>query len=579
MNSLKVVYDTTTLESIPIDLDEIIKGRALFQANSGGGKSYLLRKFLEESNGKVQQIIIDPEGEFSTLREKYDYLLVGKDNADIQIDARHAPLLAKKLMETGNNAILDLYEMSSFERIRYVKVFVDALVNLPKNLWHPCLIVIDEIHTFAPESSKGRSESLESVASLASRGRKRGYALIGATQKLSKFHKDVAAELNTKFTGRCTLDIDQKRAAQELGIKEHTILRNLDHEFFVFGPGIDGTIKVKSYPVKTTHEDIGSTVSTKLGNPNKIKTMMKDFAELPQEAENELKTTQDLNRKILEQKQEIDTLSRQQPKQDPQALQKSYERGYAEAIKKSKQQFNNFEISLKRYLATFQPVFQEVVKLAQDIEKVKVVNEEIQKVISTPLDLKLPTIPEIITTKLVTKEAQASVRLDHGELQTISDPNELPLGRCEKSILETLAKFNKPCSRVKVGIFSNYSAKSGGFSNAISKLKNLGFLNAQNGDLEITDSGAQQVLFVKPFPSTNEEVLAFWVNKVGKCPGAILQAIVPIYPNSMSKEDAGIQTNYSANSGGFSNAISKLRTLGLIDYSNGQIKATEDMFP
>lgn len=575
MNSLNVVYDTITKKSIPIDLDQIIKGRALFQANSGGGKSYLLRKFLEESNGKVQQIIIDPEGEFSTLREKYDYLLVGKDNADIQIDARHAPLLAKKLMETGNNAILDLYEMSSFERIRYVKVFVDALVNLPKNLWHPCLIVIDEIHTFAPESSKGRSESLESVASLASRGRKRGYALIGATQKLSKFHKDVAAELNTKFTGRCTLDIDQKRAAQELGIKEHTILRNLDHEFFVFGPGIEGTIKVKSYPVKTTHEDIGSTVSTKLGNPNKIKSMMKDFAELPREAENELKTTQDLNRKILEQKQEISILSRQQPKQDPQVLQKMYDRGVRETTIRFNEQFKAVKIYQQRLT-----------------QRVKEITDHSNKIIQTAtlidaLDFKLKQsnegenrfVEEVIVEKLVTSEAQASVRLDHGTLQTISDPNELPLGRCEKAILETLAKFNKPCSRVKVGIFSNYSAKSGGFSNAISKLKNLGFLNAQNGDLEITDSGAQQVLFVKPLPSTNEEVLSFWVNKVGKCPGAILQTIVPIYPNSMSKEDVGIQTNYSANSGGFSNAISKLRTLGLIEYSNGQIKATEDMFP
>lgn len=36
---------------------------------------------------------------------------------------------------------------------------------------------------------------------------------------------------------------------------------------------------------------------------------------------------------------------------------------------------------------------------------------------------------------------------------------------------------------------------------------------------------------------------------------------------------------FQANSGGFSNAISKLRTLGLIEYSNGQLKATEDMFP
>jgi DNA helicase HerA-like ATPase len=61
---------------VKLDIQKVIEGRALIQANSGGGKSYLLRKILEESNGKVQQIIIDPEGEYSTLREKFDnYIL------------------------------------------------------------------------------------------------------------------------------------------------------------------------------------------------------------------------------------------------------------------------------------------------------------------------------------------------------------------------------------------------------------------------------------------------------------------------------------------------------------------------
>jgi len=120
---------------------------------------------------------------------------------------------------------------------------------------------------------------------------------------------------------------------------------------------------------------------------------------------------------------------------------------------------------------------------------------------------------------------------------------------------------------------------SGGFSNAISKLKNIGLITAENGNLTITNQGIQEAGNVSPLPITNDEILVFWKNKTGKCPGAILETIVPIYPNSMSREDVGAQTNYSANSGGFSNAISKLRTLGLIEYSNGQLKATEDMFP
>ena len=406
----KIIYNVETNKPVVIDLDDIVKGRALFQANSGGGKSYLLRKFLEESNGKIQQIIIDPEGEFSTLREKYDYLLVGKENADIQIDINHTELLAKRLLETGADAILDLYEMSTFERIRFVKIFVNALVNLPKKLWHPCLVVIDEIHVFAPESSKGRSESLEAVASLASRGRKRGYTLVGATQKLSKFHKDVASELNTKFTGRCTLDIDQKRAAQELGMKKHTDLRNLKYEFFVFGPGIEGTIKVKSYPVKTKHEEIGSTATVKLANPTKIKSMMSDFAELPQEAENELKTTQDLNKKITEQHYEINLLKRQQPKSDIKEITKSFEKGYNRGIDESKPTIDTLQENIR------------------NLEKRILQINNLSLWIPLP-DIELPKHHEITVTKtlidkLVKTEAEASYRLDHDKsLQTISNPN------------------------------------------------------------------------------------------------------------------------------------------------------------
>jgi len=57
-------------DEIKIELEKLITSRLLIQANSGGGKSWLLRRILEQSHGKIQHLIIDLEGEFSTLREK-----------------------------------------------------------------------------------------------------------------------------------------------------------------------------------------------------------------------------------------------------------------------------------------------------------------------------------------------------------------------------------------------------------------------------------------------------------------------------------------------------------------------------
>lgn len=280
-----------------LDLSTLIDTRLLIQANSGGGKSWLIRRLLEQSHGKVQQIVIDLEGEFSTLREKFDYILAGK-NGDTPAEPRSASLLARRLLELNVSAIIDLYELPQQERKRFVKLFLEALINAPKHLWHPVLIVIDEAHVFAPE--KGQSEAMGAVIDLATRGRKRGYCAVLATQRLSKLHKDAAAECNNKLIGRTGLDIDRKRAAEELGFtsKEAALaLRQLEPgEFFAFGPVISPEVtKVQIGSVTTSHPKAGDRIVTEPTQPTaKIKAILSKLADLPAEAAAEAKSMEDL---------------------------------------------------------------------------------------------------------------------------------------------------------------------------------------------------------------------------------------------------------------------------------------------
>ena len=62
-----------------IDLSKLVATRCLIMGNSGSGKSYTSRRILEESHDKILSIVLDVEGEFVTLREKYDYLIIGED--------------------------------------------------------------------------------------------------------------------------------------------------------------------------------------------------------------------------------------------------------------------------------------------------------------------------------------------------------------------------------------------------------------------------------------------------------------------------------------------------------------------
>lgn len=290
-------------DDISIDLDKAIESRILVQANSGGGKSYTLRRFIEQTFGKKQIIILDPEGEFGNLRSKFDFVYIG-EGGDAPAEPRSAALLARRLMETKANAIIDIYELGS-KRSEFVKNFMDAMVNMPKELWTDCFIILDEAHKFAPEKGQGESVALSSVVDMASLGRKRGYCLVPATQRPSKLSKDVVAECNNKLIGRASLDIDRKRSAEELGFhtKEEILsLRDLQPgEFYVFGPAISREV------VKTTIGDVevkppkrGTGRSIKIAPPTaKVKAILKQLADLPQEAEKELKTVAELKAEII----------------------------------------------------------------------------------------------------------------------------------------------------------------------------------------------------------------------------------------------------------------------------------------
>lgn len=70
-------------DDVGMDLQKTLESRAVILANSGGGKSHLIRRFAEQAIPKVQTILIDPEGEFSSLRQKFDVILAGNTRRDI----------------------------------------------------------------------------------------------------------------------------------------------------------------------------------------------------------------------------------------------------------------------------------------------------------------------------------------------------------------------------------------------------------------------------------------------------------------------------------------------------------------
>lgn len=289
-----------------MDLQKFLVTRAFVQAESGSGKSWFLRRLAEQSYSFLPPIILDPEGEFASLREKDDYIIAAPAGADAVANASTASLLALRILETRVAAVIDIFEMSPDEQRVFVQRFFDALTNAPKKLWTPRLVILDEVQLFAQEGDKGACST--AVANASTRWRKRGFVLVAATQRIANVSKDVTAGLKNKFIGGTSQDIDVARAAKELGIRDiHAAtqaLRRLEPgEFYCYGPALSHDVrKIRVGPVETSHPEAGKKRMKAPPPPSaKVKAILAALADLPKEAETEAKTAAEL-RELLKTK-------------------------------------------------------------------------------------------------------------------------------------------------------------------------------------------------------------------------------------------------------------------------------------
>src|SRR3546814_346246 len=129
-----------------IDIEELLATRLLVQGNSGSGKSHLLRRMLEGSAGLVQQIVIDPEGDFVTLEGAFGHTAIEATDYSLAEIAR----LAGRIREHRASVVLSLEGLEMEQQMRCAATFLGALFDAHRDHWYPALVVVDEAQVFAP---------------------------------------------------------------------------------------------------------------------------------------------------------------------------------------------------------------------------------------------------------------------------------------------------------------------------------------------------------------------------------------------------------------------------------------------
>ena len=582
------------------DLDIILRSNVLVQANSGGGKSWLLRRFIEQAFKRVPQIVIDPEGEFSTLRSHFDVVLVGK-GGDTPADIRSARLLAHRLLELGTSAVIDLYEMSKPQRPVWVAAFLNALIDAPKKLWRDFLIYIDEAHEFAPEPGHGTESRDEKVCrhaliDLAAKGRKRGYGVVAATQRLGKLSKDFAAELKNVLIGQTFIDIDRERAAGNLGVAKgnkpeffKSVMKLEPGAFFAFGRAfvLEPTL-VTIGDVETEHPEAGRRQSAPPPPTAKIRHLLPQLADLPKEAEDKIQTEKELRARIGELEREL--------KKDPLAGDPS----------KWRTKTIEHEILSPKSIARLEKLVDKLtngqMKIADAVDALALQRDRLaqaqQAVVSEIGSLKTvlgkakePNSPRTVVSTdgitRVTAQRPRQIRaVDRGDghRSTFSDPMEAryrgnddapsDLSRCARALLRVLAVRGN-ASDSQISALSGYKKTSSSFANGLSELRTRGFIDGSPDNRVILPVGRDIAGPQEPLP-TGAALVPYWLPRLTKSEATMLQVIYD--HGTISREDLAREAEYSITSSSFANALSGLRTLDLIHGRPGGDVTIADVF-
>ncbi len=556
---------------VSVDPMKLIDTRLLVVANSGGGKSRLLRRLCEHMVPLLPVIILDREGEFSTLREHHDVVLVGRDG-EVATAVATAGKLARKLIELRVSAVIDLSDLSKQDKRKFVRLFLEALMALPRSLWGPTMIVVDEAHEFCPETGTD-AESRPAVIALMDQGRKRGFGGVLATQRLSKLAKDAAGEANNLCIGRCAQDLDLARASGLLGFSGKsewaTMRDSKPGEFYAVGPAFEhtGVTRFRSGSIATTHPSSHDRHVLKPPAPSrKILAVAGELEDLQQQVEAEQSEMEALRSKVDAQTKEIAKLvasgragARAVAATDITEVDLQHARAEARA-ETSRELAERFRDRIRYVLGIIDVEFQMLLRENLGVDVDGVAHEPSVRPLRVETQSAKPPKPTVVRAPIepaISGAAKGGGEVGNGAV---------------RKILIALATHGT-LGRSALGILTGLKCTTGSFRNNLGTIRGNGWgRDEAGGAMSITPAGRKALGHYTPLPS-GRALITWWAAWCGSgAVRSIYDVLVQVGARGIERDDLGERTGVKASTGSFRNNLGRLRGVGImVDLSRTRV--------
>lgn len=568
---------------LSLPLDAVTQSIALLAVRRAG-KSNAAAVIAEEMFGAgLPWVAIDPKGDWWGLRSSRDGTgpglhvpIFGGLHGDMPLAPEAGKLIAELIAEENLTCVLDVSEFASkAAQMRFLADLGEHLFRLHGKQPQPRHLFLEEADDFVPQRvMREQARCVGAWTKLVKQGGSRGLGVSLISQRSAVVNKDALTQVETLIALRTTSPQDRKAISE--WVSYHDVARELvdslpgldDGEAWVCSPhwlgrhGQDTIQKIRFRQRSTFDSGATPAVSQKRRTATLADIDLGALAgRMEQVAE---KAAQDDPTKL---RQRIAGLEK---------------RLRAAAPTADEDRLRAENATLRRDLEAAQnrpPERVEVSVLTPgDVAAIEQAITGLRDVAAS-LELSLSRAarpaPKAAAPVPAPVRAPAPQPRRTEPLSVPVDGEPVALGKAQRAILTVLAQFPDGRTKRQVAMLTGYSGKGGGFNNALSALRSGGLIE-RGEPIRATDAGMAAIgTDWEPLP-TGPALAEHWIAQLGRAEGLVLRALIDAYPSSLTKEEIAEQTGYAANGGGFNNALSRLRTLELID-GRGEMRADETL--
>ena len=570
---------------------------------TGSGKSSALRHHVEYLLDRKERVcIIDPKGDWWGLKFSADgkgagYPVIAfgdfkeQKAVDVPINAHSGKQIAELISSGNRPCIIGMRGWMPSALSRFWIDFSSTIFNGNSNAG--LNIIIDEVQNFAPkERLAGGDENLALhwTKRLMLEGRGIGIVMLMASQRPQSVHNTILTQCETLVAMKVIHESD--RSAVETWVRGagdkargaevlNTLASLPRGEAWVWSPEIGFGPKRVAFPMFKTFDSFAppqqqnKIVRTDWSTVDLQEVKAKLAKTIEEVKEND---PAELKRTIAELKRKVSGLERKQPevKQSKPvevpvlvATELHHIKGVVAAFERSED-----------LIRKVRPVIEQIEKGLSPFTQVtgKNKNHFTVPTISAPLPLIRSASHPVSVSGRAARDPRP-VRETIKPSPKLRDPfkpvgvKQWQLGKCERELLRVIAQHDGIDAR-KLTLLAGYTW-SGGVRNALASLRSLGAIVGENtGTMRATEVAHTNCGPFDPLPA-GDELVQHWLNfpQFGSCERALLKAFVDQYWNGrggMTADDLCKVTLYEW-SGGVRNALSKLRTAGVIRGKNTEV--------